>query len=1039
MATQLARWPEVQSAFDTLVELDHHEQRARLAALNSSDPELGAEVEALLSADADVDGQLASLEAASVPDSILEQDPFGLVGHTVSHFEVKEPIGFGGMGVVYKARDTRLGRDVALKFLLPSYNFDAAARTRFLHEAKAAAALDHPNVCTVYDVGTRDDGSLFIAMALYEGETLRARLTRDGVIRTDKAIEIGRQIGEGLHAAHSAGVVHRDLKPGNIILLPNGSIRIFDFGLAKAREENFVDSGSLFGTVSYMSPEQLRGENVDARADLWALGVVLYEMLTGCKPFVGQDTLAVAKSICRDQPLPPSALRPDVPGNLDDLVMRLLQKDPKKRPQSASEILTILSRVPSDVTGGDEEPRRSRSLFFLPLAVAAGLVLMLGALAAWWRWPSEVANDERLLAVVPFRVAGDDRSLDYLREGIIDLLAVKLTGGTRVADPRTVLAAWQAAGGSDSHDIDRPAAIKVGAKFGAHDVVFGTLTATEGRVALRATLVPVKGGRERELSFEGRQDSILRLVDRLAVELLAFRAGEIGGVSPELASVPFSAVREYLEAQRLARRGKYQLAYARYRAATAVDSDFAAAWFGAIDIGWWTGAGGGGGIPPDTPSRHLVRLRDRLTPAMRAMVDSRIGLHYPTMSSLGERYRLAERAAQMAPDNPANWQFLGDVLFHWGAAAGVEDAAPRAIAAFQRALALDSAMRTAIEHLPWLFYERGDTASLRRSMTAAIAWDSGGISGNVYLADAALGDEKRGAQWRAALHDKFGTIEGIAFTAEDLALPLGPIDSAMTAFNARAVTEWERRWSTWRASGLAHVRGQPSREARLLGSISGLLGDDWPTHIVVLESLFDDADSLLGAKARRALDPGIAKDCVEPMICTWFTAGLYDLMHGNSQTARTVLNRFHSTRRCWPDAPTMCTGYAMILEALLAAEDKRPDAGIRLAQLDSMLRDAPVTIGPLLQAGNLVAARLWERSGDDARALAAVRRRVRLVGKPELYAVYLREEGRLAAATGDRDGARRAYRRYLSLRSDAEPSLQPQVETERRELARLER
>lgn len=1035
MAIDLRHWAEVQSTFDTLVELDLREQRARLAALSSSDPELYAAVEALLAADADVDARLASLEVASISDSIFGQDPFGLAGVTVSHFEVREPIGFGGMGVVYKAHDTRLGRDVALKFLLPSYNFDAAARARFLHEAQAAAALDHPNVCTVYDVGTREDGSLFIAMALYEGETLRARLIREGIIRTDEALEIGRQIVEGLHAAHSAGVVHRDLKPGNIILLPNGSIRIFDFGLAKARDENFADSGGRFGTVSYMSPEQVRGENVDARADLWALGVVLYEMLTCRKPFVGQGTIAVAQSILRDEPVPPSAHRSDVAEKLQDLVMRLLRKDPNERPQTASEILHLLSGV---ITAGDdgEQPRRRRSRLLVPVALAAGLVMMLAAVAAWWRWPSEAANDERLLAVVPFRVAGDDRSLDYLREGIIDLLAVKLTGTTHVADARSVLAAWQAAGGSDSQGIDRPAAIKLGARFGAHDVLFGTVTAAQTRVVLRATLVPVNGGRAREVSLEARQDSILSLIDRLAVELLAFRAGEDAGGLHEIASMPFSVIRDYLEAQRLARRGRYKLAYDRYRAATAADSDFAAAWFGALDMAWW-----GAATDTDTPSRHLVRLRNRLTPVMRAMVDSRIGLHYPVLPSLGERYQLAERATQLAPDNPYTWQYLGDVLFHWGAAAGLEDAAPRAIAAFERALALDSTVHTAIDHLPWLFYERGDTVSMRRWMTLSLAADSTGGNANLYLADAGLGDVKRGAQWRAGLRDKFEVIEVFTFVAEDLALPLEPIDSAMTAFAARAVTEPERRWSIWREAGLAHARGQPSREARLLGSISRLLQDNWPTHIVVLESVLADADSSLGAKARRSLDSGLTTDCVRPYICTWFTAALYDLLRGNSQTARAALNRFHSTTRsnCWREAPTMCAGYAMILEAVLAAQDKQPDAEIRLVRLDSMLRDAPVQLGPLLQTGNLVAARLWEHTGEASRALAALRRRVRFVGVPEFQSTYLREEGRLAAATGDRDGARRAYRRYLSLRRDAEPSLQSQVAAVRRELARLER
>src|SRR2546423_11862097 len=172
MGIELGRWLEVQSTFDTLIELDVREQRARLAALRSSDPELCAAVEALLAADADVDARLAPLEAASISDSIFGQDPFGLAGGTVSHFQVRETIGFGGMGVVYKAHDTRLGRDVALKFLLPSYNFDVAASARSLREAKAAAALDHPTIVTGYDVSARDAGSLFMPRPVYEGGAL---------------------------------------------------------------------------------------------------------------------------------------------------------------------------------------------------------------------------------------------------------------------------------------------------------------------------------------------------------------------------------------------------------------------------------------------------------------------------------------------------------------------------------------------------------------------------------------------------------------------------------------------------------------------------------------------------------------------------------------------------------------------------------------------------------------------------------------------------------------------------------------------------
>ncbi|MDB4871153.1 MAG: protein kinase, partial [Gemmatimonadales bacterium] len=711
------------------------------------------------------------------------------------------------------------------------------------------------------------------------------------------------------------------------------------------------------------------------------------------------------------------------------------------RPQTAGEIVEMLDAI--NAPSGDAERlativarkhTRPRVRALLASGVAVTLAITLLILTAWWKWPSETVSDERLVAVLPFRVGGADPSLHYLREGMIDLLAAKLTGTTRVADARSLLPAWRAAGGGESSDVDPAAGIQLAHKLGAQAVLLGEVTGSGDRVTLHASLVDVNGGESRSATVEGRQDSIPVLVDRLVVQFLAFRAGADINALGDLGATPFFAIRDYLEGQRLTRLGQYREAGERYRAATRADSNFAAAWFGVLE-GWW-----GASTLADTASRELARLHDRLTPAMRAMVDARIGPHYPISPSIGERYLLAERTTVVAREDPYAWDHLGDVLFHFGAAAGVDSAPQRSIAAFERALAIDSSAHTAMDHLAWLYYERGDTLAMRRWLEASIGHDSSGRNAYLYLADVVLHDAKSGAQWRTAARDNFGALEGFMFFAEDLALPLAPLDSALTAFaTRRAVTDWERGWSTWRAAGLAHIRGQPDRQARLLRSIPGLLRDDWPTHILVLEAVLDDADSTLGEQARRTLDSGLTSDCIRPMICTWFTASAYDLMRGNSQTARMALQRFHAHNVCWAEAPSMCAGFALILDALLASADSRPDASAKLVQLDSMLRDAPVTLGPLIQAGNLLAARLWERSGDLPRALAAVRRRVRLVGGPELYATYLREEGRLAAATGDHEGAARAYRRYLTLREKAESSLQPQVVKVRTELARIER
>ena len=310
------------------------------------------------------------------------------------------------MGVVYRAEDTRLGRAVALKFLLPSYSLDASAKARFLREAHLVAALDHPNLCTIHDVGTSDDGRFFLAMPLYPGETLKARMTRDGPMPVSDVLEIARQVTEGLECAHGAGIVHRDLKPGNIMLLPDGTVKILDFGLAKARDQSLSETGARFGTVSYMSPEQIRGEAVNARADLWAVGVVLYEMLTERKPFGGEQDISIAHAIVHDEPALVSTLRDDLPATLEDLVFRLLQKDPSKRCASAEELLGELARIDPAVSGTVGSVRRRlrrawgttrrhvRPRRWTPLAIGGGIAFAaIGAASILSRTPAREPPD----------------------------------------------------------------------------------------------------------------------------------------------------------------------------------------------------------------------------------------------------------------------------------------------------------------------------------------------------------------------------------------------------------------------------------------------------------------------------------------------------------------------------------------------------------------------------------------------------------------------------------------------------------------------
>ena len=298
-----------------------------------------------------------------------------MIGKTVSHYRIMEQIGTGGMGVVYRAEDTRLQRTVALKFLPADLTRDPDARSRFQVEARAASALDHQNICTIYDVGETDEGRMYISMAYCEGETLKAKIAR-GPLPVDEVRNIARQLAEGLKKAHAAGVVHRDVKPANIIINKAGEVKIVDFGLAKLLNRSEVTrSGYTVGTPAYMSPEQARGEPVDYRTDIWSFGVVLYEMITGRLPFRGGVDPAIIYEIVNEDPVGMDDTLELPPNPLVSLCMKCLDKDKTSRPDLTSGVLeTLLSdpTVQRAVTPGRR--RRIRPVY---LGVAAAVVIVI--------------------------------------------------------------------------------------------------------------------------------------------------------------------------------------------------------------------------------------------------------------------------------------------------------------------------------------------------------------------------------------------------------------------------------------------------------------------------------------------------------------------------------------------------------------------------------------------------------------------------------------------------------------------------------------
>ncbi len=729
------------------------------------------------------------------------------IGQVISHYRIIERLGGGGMGVVYKAEDTALKRTVALKFLPPEFTLDPEAKQRLLHEAQAASALQHANLCTIHDIGETTDDQLFICMDFYEGETLKDALEH-GPLSVDRAIDIAVQICRGLSRAHEAGIIHRDIKPANIMLTKRGEVKVLDFGLAKlAGQTRLTRTGTTLGTAAYMSPEQARSEAVDQRSDLWSVGVVLYEMLTGRAPFKFENEQALLYAILNQEPPPPGQVRPGISLSLEQIVQKALAKEPEARYQTADELLADLEAVKGgEETGGvtlagqlAKKAARRRTLVRVGIGAA---IVVIAAVAYLLLSPvlqeSALASNPKTILILPFENQTGSSDLDNLQISIQDQLITSLEQSKyfRVVTRQRITDLLKQMGKQGTERVDHSLGLELCRREGAEVIVEGSYTkagdlfATTARLVNTATLQPLNTC---TANGQGVESYLLTQIDKLSKDIsngFGIRRKTTEETLRPIADVTTSspeAYQIYLAAREKTDDADWVHGRPSLELAVKHDSNFVMAWI------WLKTACE---VMGDESAIELCRKKVRSL-ALKATEKERLLIAmYDTVARrevMGGRsiddLEFSRYATERFPREKEFWEVLGFSL----SARGLTD---EAIAAYTKTLELDPRSAGALNMLAYEYNAKGELAkaieTLKRYMSAhpgnANPYDS---MGDIYTYNGkeaeAIDAYKQSLAVKPDFVSSAMSIARISFNREDYSEALRWVDSSIVISPAPAI------------------------------------------------------------------------------------------------------------------------------------------------------------------------------------------------------------------------------------------------------------